>query len=244
MFGWKKLLLGVVAMAAMVSGEANVTADNNSSAVAAPTGDVSPYAAKLFGSLLAQLDIEHIDNKPLTDEEYNAAVNDIEDLITGATPKNKIKKVKEDVRDYISRMTPAELEQYFDDVGAELTAYALTGDANAFETTSNTTSNSTQVANATEAVAVKAQATEQSFLGLNNKQVIISGGAIGGFMLVVAVALAVSANREKKSAPTQSVLADNVIDEIEAAEKSAASPAEKDADVEEMNSESPSVVSV
>ncbi|EQC29797.1 hypothetical protein SDRG_12568, partial [Saprolegnia diclina VS20] len=80
------------------------------------------------------------------------------------------------------------------------------------------------------------------FLGLDNQQIIVSGGAIGGFMVVVAVALAVSASREKKAAPAQSVLADNVIDEIEAAEK--ASPAVKDADVEDMTSESPSVVSV
>ncbi|KDO23902.1 hypothetical protein SPRG_10047 [Saprolegnia parasitica CBS 223.65] len=242
MFGLKKLAcIAVAALAAMASASSpvNTTAPAvNGTSVVPPA---SQYTLTLFGKLLGDLNIEHVEGQPLTDEEYNKAVDDLEELFLNKVPKSKLKEYKAELTALLARISVAELEQLFSDVSFELTKYVLE------DSSANTTAtaNVTVPANTTTKAPVivkAAESTNDKFLGLDNKQIIVSGGAIGGFMVVVAVALAVSASREKKAAPAQSVLADNVIDEIEAAEK--ASPAAKDADVEDMTSESPSVVSV
>ncbi|OQR83369.1 hypothetical protein ACHHYP_14789 [Achlya hypogyna] len=250
MFGFRKLAFLVAAVAAMASAdhhtgkpaETTVAPVNQTDAVAPVV--ISPYAANLFGKLLGDLNIEHLEGKPLSDAEYNKAVDSLEDLVTGLVEKEDVAKVKELLRGFIARMSVEDLQQFSGDVTAELAASFLAEYNGKNATAGSSSGNITAVISNTtgEPTVVKAANANQSFLGLDNKQVITAGSAIGGFLVVVAVALAVSASREKKAAPAQSVLADNVIDEIEAAEK--ASPAEKDADVEEMNSESPSVVSV
>ncbi|KAF0686869.1 Aste57867_21343 [Aphanomyces stellatus] len=88
----------------------------------APTSidDVSSYGAELLGEILADLKIKHVDSQPLTDAEYNDAVDGIKVILTGNYAITNLGDVQASTKDLFSRVTPDEFEQLTDDAVAEL----------------------------------------------------------------------------------------------------------------------------
>ncbi|RHZ00217.1 hypothetical protein DYB37_004322 [Aphanomyces astaci] len=217
----------------------NVIVPNNSSL---PAAAATPYGRVLFAKLLEQLKIEHIDSKPLDDGEYNNAVNELENLLTGKTI-GKSKAVKQQLRaslrSLLARMTPEELEQLFNDVAFELTVKLF---KKTFGDEIDVDALSENKTAASDVVTFASQ--NETFTGLSRSDVVYVGSAFGGCILSVAAALAVIGARKKKSAAAAAEAAsDNVVDEIEAAENIAAAQKDDDVEVEDIKTDSPAVVS-
>ncbi|KAF0686871.1 Aste57867_21345 [Aphanomyces stellatus] len=97
---------------------------------------------------------------------------------------------------------------------------------------------------------------QSSFFNINNKDAMIVGAGFAGCIFAIAAVAVAKKNIGAAAATDASVLAEDVVDEIEAAENAAkddeaeddaaapVSPAEKDEDVQEVSTDSPSVVSV
>ncbi|CAK4635691.1 unnamed protein product [Aphanomyces euteiches] len=219
-----------------------------------PAAASTEYGREIYYSLLKHLKITHDDSKPLSDDEYNKVVNSLENLLTGkyvAKTKEEKKKLQANIKAVLARISPEEMEQAFADVTFELTVKF-------FEKTfgedlkdddkkdDKKDDDKKKAAVGSADTVAEAPASQQTGLnGLTREDIVYIGSAFGGCVLSVAVALAViGARKQKQAAATKSVLADNVVDEIEAAEEAAGESKDADAEVEDVKTDSPAVVSV
>ncbi|ETV99650.1 hypothetical protein H310_07719 [Aphanomyces invadans] len=242
-----KLAVIAACAALAVSGAQNST--TNSSNVIVPTNSslpaaaTTPYGRVLFGKFLEQLEIQHIDNDPLDDDEYNLAVNELENLLTGKTvveSKAQKKKLRAALRNLLARMTPEEMEQLFIDVTFELTVKLFKKTFGSEIDVDALYENMT----ATGDAVTFSSADDGSFNGLSTSDIVCIGSAFGGCVLSVAVAVAVIGARKKKAAAAAQVSSENVVDEIEAAENLAAAQKDAASEVEDIKTDSPAVVAV
>ncbi|KAG9401257.1 hypothetical protein AC1031_010015 [Aphanomyces cochlioides] len=243
----KIAVLAACAFAALSQGAAvnstvNATSPNATIAFnnTLPAAASTEYGREIYYSLLKHLKITHDDSKPLSDDEYNTVVNSLENLLTGkyvAKTKEEKKKLQADIKAVLARISPEEMEQAFADVTFELTVKF-------FEKTFGEDlkeDDKKKAAVASADTVAEAPASQQTGLnGLTREDIVYIGSAFGGCVLSVAVALAViGARKQKQAAATKSVLADNVVDEIEAAEEAAGESKDADAEVEDVKTDSP-----
>ncbi|KAF0686870.1 Aste57867_21344 [Aphanomyces stellatus] len=227
---------------ALVSGQnVNATQTSANTVVSAvdvtnntlPAAVATEYGTEMLGAILAELKIEHIDSKPLNDEEYNETVDVVKGLLTGQLNITNKTEFLNSVREVLGRLSPEDYEQLTDDVVAELTIDFF-----------NKTFGSATAKDLDIKVGANVEESKTGFESLSQEDFVVIGSAFGGCVLSVAVALAVvgARNKKTKAASTKSVLAEDVVDEIEAAEQLAAE--DKDAEVEDVKTDSPAVVSV
>ncbi|KAF0690247.1 Aste57867_18355 [Aphanomyces stellatus] len=190
-----------------------------------PDAAATAYGTEILGAILAELKIEHIDSKPLTDDEYNVAVDTVKDLLTGKFKIDDKKDFRAAVRDVLARLSPEDYEQLTDDVVTELTITFL---KKAFGKDAVHGKDALDM-NADEEIAVgdaldmdkEVQVNEVAASDATQENFMYMAGAFGGCVMAVVVALAVVGARANKAKATKAVDADIVVEDIEAAEKAA-----------------------
>jgi hypothetical protein len=218
----------IVCAVATVADTSNATATTSPS----PSDHATQYGIKLFTKLKEQLKIERVVGQTLTDNEYNAAVDNVEALITGKFELHK-KQLRKSILNFLARMSDGEIEQFFEDVAFELVAHFMSDTLEEGNTSSGHT-----------AIDRAHSETRSDFADLDKDYIIPIGSSIVGCALVIAVVIKTASSHSKKSAAAKtdiSILADSV---IEGFAESQANSTSKDHDCKDIDTSLPIVTSV
>ncbi|CAK4554637.1 unnamed protein product [Aphanomyces euteiches] len=208
----RKLVFAVVTTAAAVLSASPVSTSNASQVNTTNNiipAVVTPYGRELFGKLLDDLKIEHVPGQPISTIEYNEAVDGVEDIIRGRWKFDKKydEQVKRAVRNLMARMTPAEMEQLFNDVAFDLITTLF---AETFPETNITF-------NASSSVNASAPRRRAALVAVDSL-VIVSAFAACVVAIAMIASVAIRGKKEEK-ASSLSITAEVILAEIEDAEK-------------------------